>query len=92
MLEENFEYMGFIIKVVPVKLASKSNSNRPRFVSIAIVRMSWMPDKCQEKWLHPGRISSSPQRALEHGRQFAMRTLDDGLCCTTFSDLTLSHA
>jgi hypothetical protein len=92
MLEENFEYMGFIIKVIPIKLASRGNSDRPRFISIAIVGMSWVPGRHQEKWLRPGRISSSPQRALKHGRQFAMRALDDGLCCTTFSDLMLNHA
>jgi len=92
MLEENFEYMGFIIKVVPITLTSKTNSSRSRFASIAIVRMSLTPNKCQEKWLHPCRLSSSPQRALEYGRQFAMRALDDGLCCTTFSDLMLNHA
>lgn len=92
MLEENFEYMGFIVKVVPIKLASKSHSQRPRFVSIAIVRMSWIPGRYQEKWLHPGRISSSPRRAVEHGRQFAICALDDELSCTTFSDLMLNHA
>lgn len=92
MVEENFDYMGFIIKVIPIKLASKTNSDRSRFVAIAIVRTSWIPGRYQEKWLYPCRISSSPQRAMEHGRQFAIRTLDDDLCCTTFSDLMLNHA
>lgn len=92
MVEEIFEYMGFIIKVVPIKLTSKTNSSRPRFVCIAIVRISWIPDRYQEKWLHPCRISCSPQRALEYGKQFAMCALDDELSCTTFSDLMLNHA
>jgi hypothetical protein len=92
MAEEHFEYMGFIIKVVPIRLASKSRSNRPRFAVIVMVRIPGSADRYYEKWLRPCRICSSSGRALEFGRRFAVRALDEELCCTTFSDLLLSRA
>ncbi len=89
MIIEKFSYKGFTIKVSAHELFhgfGPSGVNLGWYTSA--VAISKKPDgECHdcEETLHPGRISVSPERAMDYGKNYARHVIDEEILYSNLS-------
>jgi hypothetical protein len=90
MINDNFNYRGFTIKVTAHELFpgyGTSGMNLGWHASSVVISqdMNSEHNAYHAKSLHSGRISISPERAVDYGRKFAMRVVDEEILYTNLT-------
>ncbi|MGB9428785.1 MAG: hypothetical protein WCC11_02750 [Gammaproteobacteria bacterium] len=89
MTQQHFKHRGFTIKVLTHEIFPGSGfpEQHPGWhaTSVVISRGSEASHHYHEKSLHPNRISVTPQRAVDYGRKFAMRIIDEEILYANLS-------
>jgi hypothetical protein len=81
MINENFTYKGFKIKINAHELFPGYGPSGVELgwyaSSVEISRSGHGQRHYYKESLHPGRISVSPERAIDHGKKYAMHVVDE---------------
>ncbi|MGA9855550.1 MAG: hypothetical protein WBR29_09770 [Gammaproteobacteria bacterium] len=89
MIIEKFNYKGFTIKVSAHELfhgLGPSGVNLGWYTSSVAISKNPNDKYCDhEESLHPGRISVSPDRAMDYGKKFARHVVDEEILYSNLS-------
>ncbi|MGA9851753.1 MAG: hypothetical protein WBR15_02340 [Gammaproteobacteria bacterium] len=89
MTQQLFRHRGFTIKVITHELFSSNSFSNNHLgwhaCSIVISRDMEGEHHYHEESLHPGRISVTPERAVEYGRKYALRIIDEEILYANLS-------
>ncbi|MGH8377802.1 MAG: hypothetical protein ACRER7_02505 [Gammaproteobacteria bacterium] len=90
MTQQNFRHRGFTIKVITHEIFPGSHDAKKHFgwhvASVVISRGTQDEHNYHEKFLHPDRISVTPECAINYGRKFAARVIDEKILYENLSN------
>ncbi|MGH8398214.1 MAG: hypothetical protein ACRETA_08225 [Gammaproteobacteria bacterium] len=90
MTQQSFKHRGFTIKVITHETFPGSHDSKRHLswhaASVAISRGMQGEHNYHEKYLHPDRISVTPERAIRYGRKFAARVIDEEILYENLSN------
>ncbi len=99
MASKSFAYRGYVIKVTAHELFHGEDFSK-RLEGLGVgwystaVKIGRYGDdkKLIEEPLHAGRLSITPERALEYGKKFAMQIIDGEIMNSESTEFGLHHA